>query len=100
MLRVPIPACLAIYIPELGDNNTNVYSYYKQQSSAQMERRPGNNPKKSDLRRNKSLPETGFGYDGRCDSPCRVKMEKSPCAVRFTSMGSYPSTPQNLTPDR
>ena len=102
VLQLPIPACLANYIPGMADMTITAYSSCNRQSTPKRQRKEGKNSPNcnSDLRRNKSMPEPSSGSEARCDTPRRIKSAKSPSAVRFSSMGLYPSTPQNVTPDR
>ena len=102
MLQWPIPACLANYFPGMTDMAMTAYRSSNRQSTPKRQRKEGKNSPNcnSDLRRNKSMPEPSSGSEARCDTPRRAKSAKSPSAVRCSSMGSYPSTPQNVTPDR
>ena len=99
---MPIPACLAAYVPGFGDMTITAYGSYKQQSTPQQQRQTLKDSQNlnSGLRRNKSVPERSSGLEAPCDTPRRTESARNQSVVRFSSMGSYPSTPQNMTPDR
>ena len=106
ILRLAMPVCLVEQVPGMGDNTITGYSSYKHQSTPGQQRKSFNMDKneelKPGLRRLQSVPERGSGSEGRDESltPRRAESTRVYSNVRFSSMGSYPSTSPNVTPDR
>ena len=85
------------------------YSSYKHQSTIKSQQRfPSNDSPKSDnrdtliskLKRNKSAPEHGPESKSQQETPRRAESTRYQSAVRFSSAGSYPPTPQISSPKR
>ena len=106
ILRLAMPVCLVDQVPGMGDNTITGYSSYKHQSTPGQQRKSLNIDKNEDfkpgLRRLQSVPERGSGSESRNEmpSPRRAESTRVYSNVRFSSVGSYSSPPQNVTPDR